>query len=151
MDTLCSSLPRGIWQKEILPCLCWSTLLKQDIADSASQVCRYILPFIFLGRFSKLCRSLTARKRKRTLFFLLQQRKILCCARENMMFCTREAVPYYYVTEIRRTSSIPQLRKKNSIIYSKGAVTRIHKIFNGDAFIGKERNSSKNETQTWTN
>lgn len=60
-------------------------LLKQDVADSASQICHYILPFIFLGRFRKLCRSPRARRRKRTFFILLQQTKVVCWTREKKM------------------------------------------------------------------
>lgn len=67
-------------------------LAQTDVADSASQICHYFLPVIFLGRFPKLCRPSTARRRKRTLFFLLKQRKILCCTREKLVCHTREAV-----------------------------------------------------------
>lgn len=65
-------------------------LLKQDVADSASQICHYIFPFIFLGRFPNLCRSPRTRRRKRTLFLLLQQRKVVCWTREKIVCCTRE-------------------------------------------------------------
>lgn len=69
-------------------------LLKQDVADSTSQVCHYILPLIFLGRLPKLCRSPTERRRKRTLSSY--------CNRKKMYIVLDKLLPYYFVIEVRR-------------------------------------------------
>lgn len=107
----------------------------QDTADPASPICHYVLPLIFLGILPKVCKPPMAR-RKRTLLFFLQLQKIACCTREAVAYCSA-------VKEIRRGTgtlpniiSSPVLRKKSPIIYLKGAVTRVVKIFHSDAFIG---------------
>lgn len=70
------------------------------------------------------------------------------CNREKLCVVLEKLLPYYCLSlkleEGPKTICFTYLRKKNPIICLKGAVTRIHKIFHGDAFIGKEKNSCKN-------
>lgn len=112
----------------------------QDAPDLASPICHYVLPS-FSSEASLRCAGIQRRGRGgRGLYYS-------SCNCKKLRVVLGKLLPTALdVIEIRRgtgmwpnTISSPVLRKESPIIYFKGAVTRVNKIFHIDVFIGGER------------